>query len=183
MVYDKKEYNLIKKIEAQGIPLKDWKIQINRGVLTGFNEAFIIDNDTRDQLVKDDLKSDDIIKPILRGEDIKAYIPQWEGKWIIGTFPALNLNIEDYPAVKNYLTKFKKRLEPKPRNHEGTWEGRKSGSYKWFEVQDSISYFAEFSKPKIIYPNMTKYLPFVYDKGWFSIDCFSVLTRTYAYII
>ena len=52
VVYDKKEYKLIKRIEAMGIPLKNWNIQINRGILTGFNEAFIINTETRDRLVK-----------------------------------------------------------------------------------------------------------------------------------
>lgn len=170
VVYDKNEYALIKKIESQGTPLKAWDIQINRGVLTGFNEAFIIDTETKDRLVKEDPNSAEIIKPILRGEDIKAYVPKWDGKWIIGTFPALKIDIDKYPAVKEYLNFFKQRLEPKPKNYEGKWQGRKSGSYKWFEVQDAISYHAEFNKPKIIYPNMTKYLPFVYDKGSFFIN-------------
>lgn len=170
VIYDKNEYALIKKIESKGLPLKEWDIQINRGILTGFNEAFIIDTETRNRLVKEDRKSADVIKPILRGEDIKAYVPKWDERWIIGTFPSLKLNIEEYPALEKYLQKFKERLEPKPKNYEGKWNGRKSGSYKWFEVQDSISYHAEFSKPKIIYPNMTKYLPFVYDKGSFFIN-------------
>ncbi len=170
VAYDKTEYKLIKRIEEQGIPLKDWNIEINYGIKTGFNEAFIIDTEVKDQLVKEDPKSADILKPILRGEDIKAYVPQWDGKWIIGTFPALKINIEDYPAIEKYLMKFRDRLEPKPKNYEGTWKGRKFGSYKWFETQDSISYYGEFIKPKIIYPNMTKYLPFVYDKGSFLIN-------------
>ena len=184
VVYDKNEYALIKRIEAQGIPLKEWDININRGILTGFNEAFIIDTETRNRLVKEDPKSDEIIKPILRGEDIKAYIPKWDGKWIIGTFPALKLNIEDYASVKKYLLNFKERLEPKPKNFEGKWMGRKSGAYKWFEVQDSISYHAEFSKPKIIYPNMTKYLPFVYDKGSFFTNqkCFIITGQHLSYL-
>ena len=184
VVYDKNEYALIKKIESQGTPLKAWDIQINRGVLTGFNEAFIIDTETKDRLVKEDPNSAEIIKPILRGEDIKAYVPKWDGKWIIGTFPALKIDIDKYPAVKEYLNFFKQRLEPKPKNYEGKWQGRKSGSYKWFEVQDAISYHAEFNKPKIIYPNMTKYLPFVYDKGSFFTNqkCFIITGHHLGYL-
>jgi type II restriction/modification system DNA methylase subunit YeeA len=184
VVYDKNEYALIKKIESQGTPLKAWDIQINRGVLTGFNEAFIIDTETKDRLVKEDPKSAEIIKPILRGEDIKAYVPKWDGKWIIGTFPALKIDIDKYPAVKEYLNFFKQRLEPKPKNYDGKWQGRKSGSYKWYEVQDAISYHAEFNKPKIIYPNMTKYLPFVYDKGSFFTNqkCFIITGQHLGYL-
>ena len=184
VVYDKNEYKLIKRIEAMGIPLKSWDIQINRGILTGFNEAFVINTETRDRLVKEDSKSSEIIKPILRGEDIKAYVPQWKDRWIIATFPALKLNIEDYPAVKKYLLNYKDRLEPKPKGYDGKWKGRKSGSYKWFEIQDAISYHAEFNKPKIIYPNMTKYLPFVYDKGSFFTNqkCFIITGHHLSYL-
>lgn len=167
ITYDQKEYQLIRKIEAQGVLLKDWDIQINRGVLTGFNEAFIIDTATRDRLVNEDSRSAEIIRPILRGEDVKAYVPEWAGMWLICTFPALSLSIDDYPAVKNHLLSYREKLEPKPKDFKGEWKGRKSGSYKWFETQDTISYHKSFNKPKIIYPNMTKYLPFVYDKGSF----------------
>ncbi len=183
--YDKKEYALIKRIEAQGTPLKDWKIQINRGVLTGLNEAFIIDTETRNRLVKEDPKSDEIIKPILRGEDIKAYIPNWNDRWVIGTFPALNLKINQYTAVKKHLSKYRKQLEPKPKGFSGaTWEGRKSGAYEWFETQDSISYYQDFSKPKVIYPNMTKFMPFVYDKGSFFCNqkCFIITGERLGYL-
>jgi len=176
IVYDKKEYDLIKRIEAQGIPLRNWNIQINYGIKTGCNEAFIIDTETRDRIVAEDPCCAEIIKPILRGEDIKAYMPYWANKWIIGTFPSLNIDISTYPSIERYLGQFKKRLEPKPKAFEGKWEGRKSGSYKWFETQDSISYYEEFTKPKIIYPNMTKYMPFVYDKRSFFCNqkCFIV---------
>ncbi|MGF6849024.1 adenine-specific DNA-methyltransferase [Chitinophaga sp. W3I9] len=167
IAYDEQEYELIKRIEAVGKPLKDWDIQINRGILTGYNEAFIISTETRNELIAADARSAEIIHPILRGEDIQAYSVNWPGKWIIGTFPALNIRISDYPAIEKHLLKYKKRLEPKPKKYMGKWEGRKSGSYEWFETQDSISYYRDFLKPKIIYPNMTKYLPFVYDKHQF----------------
>ncbi|MDB5221870.1 MAG: class SAM-dependent methyltransferase [Chitinophagaceae bacterium] len=180
IAYDKKEYELIKKIVAQGKPLNEWKIQINRGILTGFNEAFIIDTQIRNKLVEEDPCSAEIIKPILRGEDIKAYVPAWAGLWVIGTFPALKINIEQYPAIEKYLNNFKEKLMPKPRNYnddkQGKWKGRKNGSYKWFETQDNISYYKDFLSPKIIYPNMTKFMPFVYDKHQFFTNqkCFII---------
>mgnify|MGYP002663072234 FL=1 len=61
------------KIEKSGIPLKDWDINIYRGILTGFNEAFIIDKEKKDELIKQDPKSAEIIKPLVRGRDIKKY--------------------------------------------------------------------------------------------------------------
>ena len=167
IAYDKREYNLVKKIEHLGKPLKEWNIQIDYGIKTGYNPAFIIDTETRNRLVEEHANSADIIKPMLRGEDIKAYMPDWADKWLIGTFPALRINISEYPAIEKYLSAFRARLEPKPKGYNDKWEGRKTGSYKWFETQDSISYYEAFSKPKIIYPNMTKYMPFVYDKHQF----------------
>jgi adenine-specific DNA-methyltransferase len=187
IAYEKKEYTLIKKIIEQGKPLKEWDIQINRGILTGYNEAFIIDTETRDKLVAEDAKSGEIVKPILRGEDIKAYVPQWAGLWVIGTFPSLNIELNEYPAIENYLTQYKERLTPKPKNYSGkfgTWIGRKSGSYEWFETQDSISYYDDFLKPKIIYPNMTKFMPFVYDKHQFFTNqkCFIITGNFLSYL-
>jgi adenine-specific DNA-methyltransferase len=186
IAYDKREYELIQKIISKGIPLKEWDIRINRGILTGFNEAFIIDTETKNKLVSEDPKSLEIIKPILRGEDIKAYVPEWANFWVIGTFPALNIDISNYPAIERYLTNFKERLTPKPKKHNELtkWKGRKSGSYEWFETQDSISYYEDFMKPKIIYPNMTKFMPFVYDKHQFFTNqkCFIITGEYLGYL-
>jgi len=165
VAYSKAEYELIKKIENQGLQLKDWDIQINYGIKTGCNEAFIIDKSTRDKIIAEDPKSSEIIKPILRGEDIKAYMPEFADLYLVATFPALNIDIDKYKGVKNHLLKFKSQIEPKPKNFKGDkWKGRKYGAYEWFETQDSIAYHEDFAKPKVIYPNMTKFLPFVYDE-------------------
>ncbi|MFR0678786.1 MAG: hypothetical protein ACLSIO_13970, partial [Dysgonomonas mossii] len=67
------EQSIRSKIELVGTPLKDWDIDIYRGVLTGYNEAFIIDSETKEKLIKEDSKSAEIIRPILRGRDIKRY--------------------------------------------------------------------------------------------------------------
>ncbi|MFN8863284.1 MAG: Eco57I restriction-modification methylase domain-containing protein, partial [Flavobacteriales bacterium] len=166
IAFSKSELETIRKIEAQGVPLKDWDIKINRGILTGYNEAFILDRDTRNRLVKEDPRSAEIIRPILRGEDVGAFQPEFSELYLIATFPSLNLNIEDYPAIHSYLSQFRIKLEPKPKGFTGgEWKGRKAGAYEWFETQDSISYHEDFDKPKIIYPNMTKYLPFTYDES------------------
>ncbi len=185
--YQKEEYQLIKKIVAQGKPLTEWDVKINRGILTGCNEAFIIRTKIKEEIVAKDPKSAELIKPLLRGEDIKAYVPEWNDQWLIGTFPALNIDINEYPGISEHLTQFKDRIEPKPKNYDerlGKWKGRKSGSYKWFETQDSIAYYQDFLKPKIIYPNMTKYLPFVYDKHQFFTNqkCFVVTGNQLSYL-
>jgi hypothetical protein len=142
---------LKKKIETIGTPLKDWDIKIYRGVLTGFNEAFIIDTTTKNRLCQADPKSAEIIKPILRGRDIKAYEHHWAGLWIIAAFPALNLNIDDYPSVKKHLESYGKRIHQI--GEKGT---RKKTGNKWFETQDQIAYHEEFSKEKIVWQRVTK---------------------------
>ncbi|MGC8977683.1 MAG: Eco57I restriction-modification methylase domain-containing protein, partial [Candidatus Ratteibacteria bacterium] len=103
---DDKVLALKKKIEEKGIPLKDWGLNIYIGIITGFNEAFIIDTETRDKILancktdEERKRTEEIIKPVLRGRDIGKYYYKWAGLWIIGTFPALNLNIDNYPALK-----------------------------------------------------------------------------------
>ncbi len=158
IVGEKDTYNIKEFVENQGVPLFDWDVVINYGIKTGFNDAFIIPNNIKEQIIEEDLKSAEIIKPILRGKDIDAWFPEFEGYWLIGTFPSLKLNIDDYPAIKKFLLSHGiERLE-----QDG--KGRKKTGNKWFETQDQISYWKNFEKPKIIFPNMTKYLPFVYDE-------------------
>ena len=146
------EFQLKKKIETNGKPLKDWDIKIYRGVLTGLNEAFIIDSAKRDQLIALDPKSAEIIKPILRGRDIKRYGYEWANLWIIGTFPALRLNIDDYPGIKKHLLDFgKDRLEQCGSTLADGTKSRKKTGNKWFETQDQIGYHAEFNKEKVVW--------------------------------
>ena len=102
---------LTKKIESKGIPLKDWDLQIYRGILTGFNEAFIIDGAKRNELIAADPKCVSIIKPLLRGRDTQKYHADYSDLWLIATFPVLNLNINDYPSIRDYLKTFGKKLE------------------------------------------------------------------------
>jgi type II restriction/modification system DNA methylase subunit YeeA len=140
------------KIEKVGKPLKNWNVKIYRGVVTGYNDAFIIDTDTRNRILgnckdKEERKrTEEIIKPILRGRDIEKYRYRWAGLWIIGTFPAKHLNINHYPALKEYLASFGDRLL-----QDGKPGHRKKTSNKWFETQDNIAYYPEFEKEKIVW--------------------------------
>ena len=153
------------KVEAQGIPLKDWDISINYGIKTGFNDAFYLTQEQRDAFVTEDPKCADYLVPLLRGRYVSRYATNWDGTWMIATFPILKLDFDKLPApIQRHLKQYQSRLEPKPRGWKGgKWNGRKAGSYRWFETQDTIGYHKEFLKPKIIYPNMTKFLPFYYD--------------------
>ena len=157
IILNKTEKDILEKVKKFK-PLKDWNINIYRGILTGFNEAFIIDEETKNKLIKEDKKSKEIIKPLLRGRDIKRYSYDFKNLYLICTFPALNLNISDYPAIEKYLKSFGKRLE-----QSGEIGCRKKTIHKWFEMQDTIAYYKEFDKPKIIYAETTISPNFYYD--------------------
>ena len=188
------EQTIKQKVEAIGTPLKDWDICINYGIKTGFNDAFIISSETRDDILskcQDDEERNrtaEIIRPILRGRDIKRYGYQYADLYIIATFPSRHYDIDDYPAIKDFLLTFGiERLEQTGLEYIIDGEkviARKKTSNKWYETQDSISYWDEFSKPKIIYPNMTKFLPFVYDeKGYITNQkCFIITGKHIAFL-
>jgi hypothetical protein len=136
------EKRIKEKIERIGKPLKDWDISINYGIKTGCNEAFIIDKTKRDELIAKDSRSEELIRPILRGRDIKRYGYEFADQYIIATFPSRKYNIDDYPAVRDHLLNYgKKRLE-----QSGKPGARKKTTHKWFETQDPIAYWDEFSK-------------------------------------
>ena len=161
------------KIEAIGTPLKEWDISIYRGILTGYNEAFIIDSHKRDEILRNCVsenerqRTSELIKPILRGRDIKRYSYEWAGLWIIGTFPALKLNIDDYPALRNYLESYRPRID-----QSGEKGCRKKTSNKWFETQDNIAYYQEFEKEKIVYSEIVREPQFYLDNGEFKFGSF-----------
>jgi type II restriction/modification system DNA methylase subunit YeeA len=174
------EQRIKAKIEAVGVPLKDWDIQINYGIKTGFNDAFIISGEKRKELIAEDPKSAEIIRPLLRGRDIKRYGYQFADLHLITTFPSLKIDIEKYPAVKQHLMSFGyDRL--KQTGEEGA---RKKTNNQWFETQDSISYCEDFFKQKIMYPNMTKFLPFYFDnQSFFQNDkSFMIVGENIAYL-
>jgi len=159
------EQRLKEKIERIGTPLKDWDVKIYRGVLTGLNEAFIITTEKRNEILancQDEAereRTEAIIKPILRGRDIKRYYYEWAGLWVIGTFPALRLNIDDYPALKKYfLDNFDiRQLEQSGKKYpELGFDARKKTGNKWFETQDQIAYYPEFEKEKVVWQRITQ---------------------------
>ena len=158
------EQSIKKKIESAGVPLKDWDISINYGIKTGFNDAFIISGEKREEILnncktkEERKKTDDLIRPILRGRDIKRYSYEYADLYLIATFPSKHYDIEEYPAVKEYLLPFgMERLEQTGKEHTIKGEkikARKKTNNKWFETQDSISYWDEFNKPKIVWGNL-----------------------------
>ena len=158
------EQSIMDKMEAVGTPLKEWDISIYRGVLTGYNKAFIIDNETKAALIAEDAKSAEILKPVLRGRDIKRYQAQWSGLWLITTFPSLHLDIANYPAIKRHLLSHdKERLEQTGKTLPDGSKSRKKTPHQWFELQDTCAYHEEFTNEKLVWIELVEHGRFAYD--------------------
>jgi len=179
--------NLKAKIEKVGVPLKDWGVKIYMGIKTGFNEAFIINTKKRNEILgncvteEERKKTEAVIKPILRGRDIKHYYYEWADLWVIGTFPAFKLNIDDYPSIKKYfLDNFDiRRLEQTGKKYP-QFNARKKTGNKWFETQDQIAYYSEFAKEKVVYSDIVRQPQFCFDTNGFYVEKTSFLiTGTY----
>ena len=115
------EQSIKRKIEAVGTPLKNWDIQINYGIKTGFNDAFIINTEKRDEILsncqteEERTRTAELIRPILRGRDIKRYGYNWANLWLINTHNGIRgklerVHIEDYPAIKAHLDQYWDRI-------------------------------------------------------------------------
>ena len=142
------EQSIKGKINSIGVPLKDWDIHINYGIKTGLNEAFIIDSTTRDALISADSKSAEVIRPILRGRDIKRYSCDFADLWIICTQTGNKdrdippVEIEQYPAIKAYLDQYYPMLEKRLDKGITPYHLR------------SCAYMDDFSKQKIAWGNL-----------------------------
>ncbi|MDR3222298.1 MAG: Eco57I restriction-modification methylase domain-containing protein [Methanobrevibacter sp.] len=162
--------NLKDKIMSKGTPLKEiHDINIYRGISTGFNEAFILNQETQDDLIAKDSKNSEIIKPLLRGRDIRKWSIGYQNLYII--FSRRGIDIDKYPFIKEYLNGFKEKLTPK---NKGEKIGRASGSYKWYELQNATDYYEEFERPKIIWLETAKIQKFIIDTDNYYLDktCF-----------
>ena len=160
------EQSIKRKIEAVGTPLKDWDIQINYGIKTGYKEAFIVNTANRDEILANCKTEDErqrtaeLIRPILRGRDIKRYGYDWANLWLINTHNGVKgkiprIDIEDYPAVKAHLDQYWDKIRDRADQGDTPYNLR------------NCAYLEDFFKPKIMYPNMTKYMPFYYDEKKF----------------
>lgn len=173
--------DLLARLRAGGQPLGDWcNGRFYRGILTGLNEAFVIDGMKRAELIASDPESAEIIKPLLRGRDVKRWTVQPTDRWLI--FTRRGIAINNYPAIRDHLAQFRVQLEPKPITWDdsaGAWLGRKVGSYRWYEIQDNIAYWEEFEQPKIIYPDIYEHQSFAFDnQGYFGANtCYFIPTN------
>ncbi len=162
-------FDLKRHVEGVGTPLKSWGVSIYAGIKTGYNEAFIVNTATKDNLISEDPKSADLLKRVVRGRDISRYRINWAGLWLIVTHNGYDdvnrINIDDYPAVKKYLQQYYKKLYRRQDKGDTPYNLR------------NCAYYPEFAKPKIIYPRITPEGRFTYDTGGiYSLDSNFILT-------
>ena len=186
------EQSIKRKIEAVGKPLKDWDIQIYRGVLTGCNEAFIIDETKRAEILSN-CQSDDererteaIIRPILRGRDIRRYGYDWAGLYIVyipwhfplhldPTITGASEKAEEafktsYPSVYNHLEGYKDILKKRNQAETGI-------RYEWYALQRwGANYWEDFNKPKIVWGEISDRSKFAYEaRGGYMVEATTFL--------
>ena len=154
-----------------GVPLKQWDLNINRGVLTGFNNAFIISKEKKDELIAADPKSAEIIRPILRGRDIQRYSYSFANLWLLNVHNGLKeknippVNIDDYPAIKKHLDTYFPKLEKRADKGVTPYNLR------------NCAYMNEFSMPKMIWKRIGSKLRFSYDnRGLYCLDSTCIAT-------
>ena len=156
------EQSIKRKIEAVGTPLKDWDIQINYGIKTGYNDAFIIDTAKRDEILANCQSEDErkrtaeLIRPILRGRDIKRYGYNWANLWLINTHNGIRgklerIHIEDYPAVKAHLDQYWDRISKRADKGDTPYNLR------------NCAYLEDFNKPKIVWGEISDRSKFAFE--------------------
>ena len=147
------EQSIKRKMETVGTPLKDWNINIYRGVLTGYNEAFIITTEKRDEILANCQSEDErtrtaeLIRPILRGRDIKRYGYNWADLWIINTHNGIKgklprVDVNEYPAIKAHLDQYWDKISTRADKGDTPYNLR------------NCAYMEDFYKPKIVWGNL-----------------------------
>ena len=178
MILSPVEQSIKRKIEAAGVPLKDWDINIYRGVLTGYNDAFIISGAKRDEILaecrteEERRRTDELIRPVLRGRDIRRYGYEFADLWLINTHNGIKekgiprIDVEkDYPAVKKHLDGYWDKIEKRADQGDTPYNLR------------NCAYLDDFFKPKIVWKRVGSILRFSYDtKECLVLDstCFAV---------
>ncbi len=172
------------KMESVGTPLKDWDIQIYRGILTGANEAFIITTEKREEILnacktqEERKRTEALIKPILRGKDIKRYSYEWAGEWVINTHNGYTsslknkippIDIEKYPTIKAHLD-----------SHFDTIATRSDQGDTPYHLRN-CAYLEDFEKEKIVYPETSQGAYFIYENSGIFLEktAFMIVSDAY----
>ena len=166
-------HNVLLKMQARGIALRDWNINIAYGIKTGYNKAFIIDDKTKEALVAKDAKSAEIIKPILRGRDIRRFQAQWTGQWlIVAKFGSFRTLPEEFPVIYEHLLQYEDKLKARGQcryTRSGTDSQRAGylGQHHWLALDNNPrdAYLEEFAKEKLLWIELVEEGRFAYDNS------------------
>ena len=178
------EQSIKAKVEKIGKPLKDWDVSISFGIKTGYDEAFVIDEAKRCEILANCTSDDErqltaaLIRPILRGRDIKRYSHEWKGHYLIAMHNGIpekgipRIDEKKCKAIVQHLNSYWEKIEARSDQGDTPYHLR------------SCAYMDDFSKPKIIYPNMTKFLPFLFDNKGFAANakCFIIVGESIAFL-
>ena len=170
------ELTLKQKIEDVGKPLKDWDINIYRGIVTGCNEAFIIDESKREELIAQDPKSSEIIKPLLRGRDVQYHHVQPAKSYILATGYDTDIPTR-YPTIYKYLKSIGEQIESgKIRTRGRGLFNRDDQGTNWWNLR-ACDYYDEFEKEKIVWKRIGSILRFAYSQHpMFCLDSTCIAT-------
>ena len=160
------EQKIKEKIDSVGVPLKDWNVSINYGIKTGFNDAFIITGNQREQIISEDPKSAEIIRPILRGRDIKRYCYHFADLYVIlAAFGSYKYLEKQYPAVYKHVCQYEEKLRNRGQgryrsNGKPNPNGEYPGQHHWLELDNNPrqEYLDDFNKQKIVYREISNYM-------------------------
>jgi len=184
LIFERRKHELRESIVKKGKPISEWGLEVNYGIKTGFNKAFYLTKEEKDELLQLDERNGEIIHPMLRGKDLARYTPNPIEIWLINTYNGKNAGkgvprtdrvdvIKDYPVVYQHLLKFDKQLEKRGDKGE-----------HWTNLR-SCAYNDAFNSPKMIFMNMSKDLIFSYDsKGEYLTNqkCFIVTGKHIRYL-
>ncbi|MEI7867899.1 MAG: Eco57I restriction-modification methylase domain-containing protein, partial [Candidatus Methylumidiphilus sp.] len=172
VVIDKQRQAIKQQVEALGIPLAKWNIQINYGIKTGFNDAFYLTQQQRDQYIEQDPKCAELLVPLLRGRHITRYGIEWDGTWMINAHNGVKdskippVNVEkDYPIIWLHLQKWKTEL------------GKRQDKGEHWSNLRNCAYLMEFGKKKIVFQEIAITMPFYFDtsgKMFMDTTCFMI---------
>ena len=162
VILSSEENHIRNKINEHGVPLKEWGVKIYRGILTGFNDAFIISTEKKNELIAADPKSAELIRPILRGKDVKRYSYAFADLWLITTHNGIKsknippIHVEDYPAIHKHLDDYYPQLIKRADKGDTPYNLR------------NCVYMNEFFKQKIIWGNLALSAQFAWaEEGYF----------------
>ncbi len=176
-----KDIVLESDMETMVMPLAEYvNGKIYSGIKTGFNEAFIIDETKRAELVAKEPKSAEIIKPLIMGKDVRKWRIIQNDRWLI--FTRRGININHYPAIKEYLEEWKEDLTSKQNSSSAKY--KRSKQYQWYEIQNEVPYYQSFESPKIIYPNTVAKSCFAFDtKNYYLANTVSFIPKNDLFLL